>query len=104
MLIDRDEVIKAIKQYGKSAIDEGRKGLDTVDNIVELVRKIQDIPTADVVPVVRCEKCKHCLLDLSGREAHLCMYKRKSLLNARVKRDDFCSYGERENNGICKED
>lgn len=44
MLIDRDEVIKAIKQYGKAAINEGRKSLDAVDDIVKLIRIIRMVP------------------------------------------------------------
>ena len=53
MLIDRDAAIKAVQDYGITAINAGRKSLDVVDDIVELVRKIQDISTADAVPVVR---------------------------------------------------
>ena len=48
----------------------------------------------DFVEVVRCKDCKHCCLDLSGRDAHLCMRKEVGFV-VRRKLDDFCSYGER---------
>jgi len=49
--------------------------------------------------VVRCKDCKHCLLDLSGREAHLCMRMENGFpVRKRRKADDFCSYGERKDN------
>lgn len=53
---------------------------------------IDKVPTIDAVPVVRCKDCKHleekwqsCEYDDSG--------------NIRQP-DDFCSYGERKDNGI----
>lgn len=97
-LIDADALIEYID------VGHLRNPLELCFSERAVVDMLERRPTVDAVPVVRCKDCKHCLLDLSGREGHLCMYKRKSLLNARVKRDDFCSWGERENDGICKED
>lgn len=50
---------------------------------------LRDCSTVDAPEVVRCKDFKHCCLDLSGRENHLCMRKA----------NDFCSYGERKNDG-----
>ncbi|MBP3413193.1 MAG: hypothetical protein J6K89_08020 [Oscillospiraceae bacterium] len=52
MLIDRDAAVKAIEQYGIVAINDGRKSLDTVDDIVELMRIVRAISAVDAVPVV----------------------------------------------------
>lgn len=50
-------------------------------------------PTADVVEVVRCKDCKHFRFsDMYGEcsQAHMGI----------VRPDDFCSYGEREDNNV----
>lgn len=59
---------------------------------------VEDAPAVDAVEVVQCKGCKHCCLDLSGRENHLCMRKEVGFV-VRRKADDFCSYGERKDNG-----
>lgn len=51
--IDKEAVISLIKQYGHDAIDGGRYSLDTVDDCIELVNRIEALPTEDVAPVVR---------------------------------------------------
>lgn len=62
----------------------------------DFLGKIDDMPTSEAVPVVRCKECKHCLIDLSGREAHLCMNAENGFPVRRKRRaDDFCSFGER---------
>lgn len=104
-LIDADALIdKTNESKNHNPHPQGMIRVNHRNEHDHFLRMILEAPTVDAVPVVRCENCKHCLLDLSGREGHLCMYKRKSLLNARVKRDDFCSWGERINDGICKKD
>lgn len=62
------------------------------------VSDIENAPTVDAVEVVRCKDCKHCCLDLSGRENHLCMRKEVGFV-VRRKANDFCSYGERRTDG-----
>lgn len=49
------------------------------------------------VPVVRCKDCNKCLVDNSERGVHLCM-KRRSF-PVQVSLMDYCSYGERINDG-----
>lgn len=55
--IDRESAISLIKQYGHDAIDGGRYSLDTVDDCIELVNRIEALPMEDVAPVVRCKDC-----------------------------------------------
>lgn len=50
--IDKKTAISLIKQYGHDAIDGGRYSLDTVDDCIELVNRIEALPTEDVAPVV----------------------------------------------------
>ncbi len=50
--ISREAAIEAIKDFAKYAIDEGRRSLDTVDDIVRLCDDIRKISkAADVAPV-----------------------------------------------------
>jgi len=100
MLIDRDQVIKAIKQYGKSAIAEGRKSLDAVDDIVKLIRLIRAIPTEDAVPVVRCKDCKQWRRNIGFTDSPnghcFC-------IDLDTNQYDFCSCGEKSDSlfGTC---
>lgn len=66
---------------------------------VAAVTELQDLPPADVVEVVRCKDCKH--LDKGENDseswcectAHFGKY-------FAVNEDDFCSYGERKDEGL----
>ena len=91
--IDADEAVKRIKDYGKAAIDDGRRTLDPVDDIVSLAKGIDMIPAADVQEVVRCKDCK--FWDGEGR----CEATENGLIREFTKPDDFCSYGERKGTG-----
>lgn len=55
-----------------------------------LINIINDAPTVDAVPVVRCKDCKHYRNYPDG----LCY-----LCAVCVEPDDFCSYGERRDDG-----
>ena len=66
-----------------------------------IIKHFDKFPTVDAVEVVRCKDCKHCCLDLSGRENHLCMRKEIGFV-VRRKANDFCSYGERRTDGKSK--
>lgn len=50
--IDREAAVKAVKDYAHMVIDKGRKSLDTVDDTLNIVARIEKIPSADVDPVV----------------------------------------------------
>ena len=59
--------------------------------------EIECAPTVDAVPVIRCKDCKHCRRELAqGKWEGSCRYwnTHSVMLN------DFCSYGEREDNEI----
>lgn len=51
-----------------------------------LQKRIDGLPTADVVEVVRCKDCKH----YSDRRCQMIMG-----IDDRKKDNDYCSYGER---------
>lgn len=40
---------RGVKGYGKDAISSGKKKLDTVDDLVEIVKLLYEIPAGDVV-------------------------------------------------------
>ena len=65
-LIARKTAIEAVKNYCKDAIDAGREILDTMDDIVEMVRVIDALPVVDAVPVVH-SKWKLVGADKRGR-------------------------------------
>lgn len=70
---------------------------------VTLQSIIDRMPIVDAVPVVRCKDCKHYRNHPNG----LCFAWTEPYDNGRgykgeahcVEPDDFCSYGERKNNG-----
>lgn len=53
----------------------------------------------DLVEVIRCKYCEHRRDDEDYVGGHYCV-KRPSNGDCFCKDDDFCSYGERRNNGI----
>lgn len=56
---------------------------------VDVVRKLHEVPAADVAPVVRC---KDCIYRIEGR-----CFSRTSFINApAVEPDNFCSWGATE--------
>ena len=60
---------------------------------------IENAPAVDAVEVVRCGECKHYrpqkpIISRNGNVKYCC---RSSYV--KVKADDFCSYGERRNDG-----
>ncbi len=63
----------------------------------DIAKVLKAIPAADVVSVVRCKECAYLLRDNSTDTCHLCM--RRQHFPQEVDLDDFCSFGERWNNG-----
>ena len=65
------------------------------DCAMEADEAVQNAPTVDAVPVVRCRECVHLghVHDFMGLEIESFQCGRT---NAEVKLDDFCRYGERE--------
>ena len=98
-LIDANAFLDRIKERHDDImqdpiVDKATKWRESVcfGGVVNVLVKM---PTVDAVEVVRCKDCKHCMLDLSGRENHLCMRKEVGFV-VRRNADDFCSYGERQ--------
>lgn len=58
---------------------------------------IVEEPTVDAVEVVRCKDCKHRYNGKDCTHPLLLSYSWGAIRN--VKDDDFCSYGERKDNG-----
>lgn len=62
------------------------------------MKKLYEIPAADVAPVVRCRECKHYREHRTKKYGNLicrCMRMGKYDMDYPVRPDDFCSYGER---------
>ena len=53
-------------------------------------------PTADVVEVVRCGECRYCKY-IRSADIHKC--ERREHYSEQVNVMDYCSYGERSENG-----
>ena len=67
------------------------------EEVAEVRKFIENAPTVDAVEVVRCQFCKH-----YGSISGVCYVDRKLgqiIPPVRVKHSDFCSYGERKDNG-----
>ena len=62
---------------------------------VDVVRRLHEVPAADVAPVVRCKDCQHWKrnVGLTDRPNGHC-FEHDIDTNGR----DFCSYGERKDN------
>ena len=64
----------------------------------DVLRAIDSAPAVDAVEVVRCKDCAHCDISYpTGKPTpwYLCKRNRWTVTKA----DDFCSYGERKDNG-----
>ena len=63
-----------------------------------LLKTIDAIPTVDAVEVVRCKDCKKSMVNpfMTENPNMVCT---RLWNNYVVKPDDFCSYGERKDNG-----
>lgn len=84
-----EEWQKAFEEFG------GESGI-YADAYNDLAEDFYSIPAADVAPVVRCKDCKHydmgvCLKIYSDGNVHPEAWQRR-------KPEDFCSYGERNQN------
>ena len=91
--IKREAALRIVKNYGKGAIDGGRKTLDPVDDIIALATGIELIPAADVVEVVRCKDCKWSE-DLLMSGIYCNHPDNRNPLSCRP--NDYCNDGERK--------
>lgn len=112
MLVDMDEVRRCIKPKAYSTLCNMRKA-DLIDYIRCLEHnynvavsfnenQAKYIESLDLVNVVRCDKCRHSY-DSNGRLiCGRCGQKVNGITlgGVCVKEEHFCSYGEREEDGI----
>jgi len=98
-LISRSALLK--KQYNASELDDPK----FADMVVD-VSDIEDAPAVDAVEVVRCKDCKHwdsrqmeCKNDALSTD-----HEGGASYSLDFWKDDFCSYGERKDDEICKKD
>ena len=94
--IDADELL----EYFADAPDMSFENYHTP--ISTLRQLITDMPTIDAVPVVRCKECKHGVMYYPekeiGKEAEPRWY--CALHSSSCRPDDYCSYGERKDDGL----
>ena len=66
-----------------------------------VLRTIYEAPTVDAVEVVRCKECKSwkCLREDRGLCKHPTFTLDDDTIDPLTEPDDFCSYGERKDNG-----
>ena len=79
------------KQDAKDALQE-KVFHNLIDEFYGAMQVLDELEPADVVTVVRCRDCRKCSYD-SLFDHWWC---NMTLGTRRVKPDDFCSYGERE--------
>lgn len=96
-LIDANELDSKLDALAKKYAKHGRFEAAKDYSFVQTV--LLTAPTVDAVEVVRCKDCKHyhprCQsVHWQGKKNMCCRS-----ANVHTKPDDFCSYGERKDNG-----
>lgn len=104
-LIDANEFVK-VAEHAHEQWSLAMVGADDTRQVNEVFKKqylckvvkavAENCPTVDAVEVVRCKDCR-----LEGTEECPMVHKDAMFGNlyAETKADDFCSYGERRNDG-----
>lgn len=70
---------------------------DVEDILSAVISYLSELPTVDAIEVVRCKDCKHYeKTEIGKKDRRMCT----KFLGLTIPRpDDFCSNGEREENG-----
>ena len=76
-----------------------RKLPDDLPYKASVKRVLMQAPTADVVEVVRCKDCQWWEPYTHGSTIGRCENPRNGLVNEYTDDNDYCSYGERSENG-----
>ena len=84
-LIERQEAMYAVQEH------YNKGGFDSYQDGDEMLKEIMAIPSVDAVPVVRCKDCKWCCQVYGD-------YACEKFIHW-VRPVDFCSHGERRENG-----
>ena len=98
-LIDANALLEELDKFANPM--PNKSGYDFLCGISTAITEIEDAPTVDAVEVVRCKDCKSCKICYPekqiGKEATPGWFCKE---HGRYRRpDDFCSYGERKDNG-----
>ena len=88
-LIDANELTEGLKSLTGMFTDE----IGFAVSLESVLWKVDAQPTVDAVEVVRCKDCKHRYTASSG--VIFC----QQHITVSANNDDFCSYGERKDNG-----
>lgn len=95
-LIDANAFKEFLEGVRQDYIEENTFSSDFAANVIETVQDnyLDLVPTVDAVEVVRCKDCKH-RADVLDCGNYLCNRKMIGM----VRPNDFCSFGERKDNG-----
>ena len=96
--IDREALIRYAEKQ-EVIIKDGTSIADAMSIQGNVFRRcVETCPAADVVEVVRCKDCKHAKMhiDIIGDPHLFCAL---SINRTEMEFDDYCSYGERKDNG-----
>ena len=98
-LIDRDSLMAQLEDRQAFLVKEWGYRDHYTRGFEEAVDKVEDQPTVDAVEVVRCRDCKH-REESPWFDGYRCGNPDEGMASGVVLRDnDFCSYGERKDNG-----
>lgn len=103
--IDRDALINDFESDLIIRMFDNLKGTPRpkIIDIADVIKRIEEFPTEDVVEVVRCKDCKYAHYwygnDDTGNTKYLCHYITCENYYPDVFADDFCSRGRRKENG-----
>ena len=89
-LIDANDAVKAVTD-----IYCGTAGYRARERLWQAVEAIKQVPTVDAVEVVRCMDCAYWDKAKSNKKGFLIC----PASGMEITADDFCSYGERKDNG-----
>lgn len=96
-LIDADELKEELDAWAVDLVGKHRFPMYIRDDALCV---IDAMPTVDAVPVVRCEDCKQCDSEYQNSlKEKLDLYGLCKSTETMVYSDDYCSYGERKDNG-----
>ena len=90
-LIFLDEAIAKVKDDG--ILGAGYSDYERIEDVCDILE------SCEIVDAVQVVRCKDCLWAEYGKDYEPYCNHWKSGLYANIKDDDFCSYGERKDNG-----
>ena len=90
-LIDANEFVKQLEEEFHGMVS------DSELKVYQIISRIEEQPTEDAVEVVRCKDCKWYAPNNEGSWIG-CAFDTRHPDDV-PKADDFCSYGERKDNG-----